>query len=204
MSLIFENDKIEYMAGQIEKLVYEWMEAKPEDIGVQSEYYCPTRDVFQAKLDRMLAEFLTSGSIGEAAYLISAIAGEIGNNSFDHNLGNWPDVTGIFFAYKFFGAEIKIILADRGRGILATLKKVKPELKDDADALKTAFTEKISGRAPENRGNGLKFVRENVEERKMHLSFISGNAKIELNEKMITGEMKENIKGCLAILSLKI
>jgi hypothetical protein len=95
-------------------------------------------------------------------------------------------------------------LADRGQGVLATLEKVKPELSDDQEALKTAFLERISGRAPENRGNGLKFVKENVEEMKMHLLFYSGNAQAELNAKMIVQETSEKFEGCLAILSVKL
>ncbi len=55
-----------------------------------------------------------------------------------------------------------IIIADRGRGIMETLKKVKPGLANDMDALTVVFTERISGRAPEARGNGLKFVYENI------------------------------------------
>jgi len=92
------------------------------------------------------------------------------------------------------------ILADRGQGILATLKKVKPELENDTQALKTAFTERISGRMPERRGNGLKFVKENVEAKKMRLSFFSGNAQAELNDKMKIKKAERAIRGCLAIL----
>ena len=189
------------MQNDLEKDVYQWITARIEDINIQSDYYCQTRDVFQARLEKIAQELLKSESIEENdVYIISAIAGEIGNNSFDHNLGNWPDIAGVFFGYFLENGELKVVLADRGQGILATLKKVKPELKSDAEALKTAFTEKISGRAPENRGNGLKFVKENVEKRKMHLTFISGNAKMELNEKMEIKATDENIRGCLAIL----
>ena len=189
------------MQNDLEKDVYKWISARIEDINNQSDYYCQTRDVFQVRLEKIAQELLKNGSIEENdVYIISAIAGEIGNNSFDHNLGNWPDIAGVFFGYFLENGELKVVLADRGQGILATLKKVKPELKSDAEALKTAFTEKISGRAPENRGNGLKFVKENVEERKMHLTFISGNAKMELNKKMEIKTTDENIRGCLAIL----
>ncbi len=190
------------MQNDLEKNVYQWVSARMEDIDIQSEYYCRTRDIFQARLEKMTQEFLKGGGIEDDIYIISAIAGEIGNNSFDHNLGNWPDVAGVFFGYALNNGKPKVILADRGQGVLATLKKVKPELKSDAEALKTAFTEKISGRAPENRGNGLKFVKENVEEREMHLIFVSGNAKMELNEKMEIKTTDENIRGCLAILSI--
>lgn len=188
------------MESSIEKLAYEWVKTKPEDVDIKSGYYCQTRDVFQARLDRMVRNLLEN--IGEEnAYIISAMAGEIGNNSFDHNLGSWTDIAGVFFAYEFSDKKLKIVLADRGRGILATLKRVKLELKNDEEALKTAFTERISGRAPENRGNGLKFVKENTQNKKMHLTFISGNGKVEINEKMEIEKINDRISGCLAILS---
>lgn len=184
----------------IENLVYEWLLAKPENMGEFSEFYCPTRDVFEGRLNRMLADLLERKAVGDNnVYILSAIAGEIGNNSFDHNLGNWPDVPGIFFAYDFVSG-IKIILADRGQGILKTLKRVRPELKNDQEALRVAFTEKISGRAPESRGNGLKFVRESVESREIYLTFTSGNAQADINEEMEIQELKEGISGCLAII----
>jgi len=194
---------MQIMYNNIEQLTYDWIKASPGKADVESEYYCLTRDIFQARLDRMVSFLLSDGKIKEGdTYIISAIAGEIGNNSFDHNLGNWPDIAGIFFAYEFFGGKLKIGLFDRGRGVLATLKKVKPELNNDMDALRTAFTERISGRAPENRGNGLKFVKENVQNKKMHLTFISGNGKVELNQKMEIEKIKDKINGCLSILSL--
>ncbi len=79
---------------------------------------------------------------------------------------------------------------------------MKPELQNDSDALETAFLERISGRAPERRGNGLKFVKENIKSQKMHLTFISGNAQAELNDKMEIFETESPIAGCLAIITL--
>ena len=133
--------------------------------------------------------------------LISAITGEIGNNSFDHNLGNWPDILGIYFSYSL--TERKIILADRGLGILFTLKKVKPALKSHKDALKVAFTETISGRAPESRGNGLKFVRNIVTQNPIKLTFQTGNAFLELQQGKQDFEVEiltRSIPGCLAVI----
>lgn len=190
------------MKQDLEKLAYEWIIAETDKVDAAS-YYCQNRDIFQAKADKMLNELLEAKSINEGnIYIISAMVNEIGNNSFDHNLGKWPDITGVFFGYEAESDKLKIVLADKGQGVLKTLRQIKPELKNDAEALKVAFTEKISGRAPENRGNGLKFVKENVKNKKMHLTFISGNAQAELNEKMEIKEKKETIKGCLAILSL--
>ena len=190
------------MSNDMKKLSYDWVAGKSSEIDTASDCYCGTRDIFQARLGRMINNLLVNNNIKEKkVYLVSAVAGEIGNNSFDHNLGNWPDIMGIFFIYGFVGNKLKIILADRGQGVLRTLKRVKPELKDDSEALKTAFTERISGRAPEARGNGLKFSKESVEKENMKLLFTSGNARVELNKKMKIKQIDKNVKGCLAILT---
>ena len=191
------------MNSNTTKLAYNWVKSKSDEVDIKSNYYCQTRDIFQVRLSKMTNDLLKNSGIEEnKIYVISAIAGEIGNNSFDHNLGNWPDIMGIFFAYNFNENNLEIILADRGQGILKTLKRVKPELKDDFEALKTAFTERISGRAPEARGNGLKFSKENIEKENMKLVFTSGKAKAELNKKMKITKADKNISGCLAILTL--
>ena len=163
------------------------------------EYYCKTRDVFQARLEHLQSELLDTNNV--SASLISAIAGEIGNNSFDHNLGNWPDVLGIYFSYSL--TEKKIILADRGLGILFTLKKVRPDLNNHKEALKVAFTETVSGRAPESRGNGLKFVRNIVMQNPIKLTFQTGDAFLELEQgkqDIEIGISKRSAPGCLAVI----
>jgi len=164
------------------------------------KYYCKTRDIFQARLEHLQSELLENTNNASSS-LISAIAGEIGNNSFDHNLGNWPDILGIYFSYSL--AERKIILADRGLGILFTLKKAKPDLQSHKEALKVAFTETISGRAPESRGNGLKFVRNIVTQNPIKLTFQTGDAFLELRQGQQDIEVKistTSVPGCLAVI----
>ena len=185
----------------LEKLAYNWISVKAQEVDIKSNFYCQTRDIFQARLEKTPGDLLKNDKMDEGdSYVLAAMVGEIGNNSFDHNLGSWPDVAGIFFAYDFYNNSLKIVLADRGQGVFSSLKKVKPEIKDDSEALKVAFLEKISGRAPENRGNGLKFVKENIEAKNMRLLFISGTAEARLNKKMEIKETTKNIKGCLAII----
>ncbi|MFH1233501.1 MAG: hypothetical protein V1649_02505 [Patescibacteria group bacterium] len=190
------------MIVDIKQLAHQWITAKPKNVNVINDYYCQTRDVFETRNNKILKNLIKHGIDENKAYLISAIIGEIGNNSFDHNLGNWPDITGIFFGFKINNKKVEIVLADRGQGILETLKKAKPELKNNSEALQTAFFEKISGRAPENRGNGLKFVKENIKNIKANLNFISGNAQAELNHQVKIKQIDQNIKGCLAILEI--
>ena len=94
--------------------------------------------------------------------------------------------------------------SDRGQGILKTLRQVKPELANDQKALKVAFTEVISGRAPEARGNGLKFVRKIVEENPFSLLFQTGNAELRLERadtKLRIKETDKSFHGCMAVIN---
>ncbi|MBI2638736.1 hypothetical protein HYW83_04050 [Candidatus Peregrinibacteria bacterium] len=133
-------------------------------------------------------------------YLLISTVGEIGDNSYAHNLGNWSDIPGIFFAYDL--NKKVIVLADRGRGILETLKFVRPALKSHKEALKVAFTEIISGRFPERRGNGLKSVVQNILASDVSLTFRTGDAELNLKK----GDLELNITecetfhGCFAVL----
>jgi len=166
----------------------------------EAEHFCKTRDVFQARLEHFQSDLIKNEDSNFAS-LISAIVGEIGNNSFDHNLGNWPDILGVYFTYSL--SQKKIILADRGLGILSTLKRTLPDLNSHKKALKIAFTEIISGRAPENRGNGLKFVRNVVIQNPITLFFQTGNAVLNLdknNTDVVIEDTDESIRGCMAII----
>lgn len=160
-------------------------------------YFCSDSFVFQSRLLKLGKDLTSSGQILKILPLLMAVVGEIGNNSFDHNLGNWPDIGGIFLAYDI--NKKMIVLADRGQGVLKTLKRVKRNLKTHKEALKTAFTEVISGRSPENRGNGLKFVRSVVVNNKMKLFFQTGNAVLNLKNQpsLIIHKTEKSINGCL-------
>lgn len=182
------------------KLATEWISDK-NGVIPNDEFYCPNIAVFQTRFMRLEKDLASFKELRETYPLIIAAVGEIGNNSFDHNLGNWPDVPGIFFAYDFKKREIA--LADRGQGIFTTLKRVKPEMTDDAQALSVAFTEIISGRAPEARGNGLKFVRKSIPLSGINLSFQTGNAVLHLDKHSTNLEIKSAktaFRGCLALI----
>lgn len=169
----------------------------------QPDMYCQTRDVFQARLEKLQSVLKGNVSLS-AVSLLSAVAAEIGNNSFDHNLGNWPDIPGIFFSYDM---RIRtIILADRGLGILATLKRVKPQLNNASEALHVAFTETLSGRQPEARGNGLKFVRSVIVKNPFTLLFQTGNAQLDLKQgdkNIAIQQTNTFIRGCFATIGFE-
>jgi len=195
----YSKEQIENYSNDIFKLAKNWVSNKTE---ISVQFYCSDSSTFQARLIKMSNELsLTSDkNLKNNFSLVVAIAGEIGNNSFDHNLGNWPDEPGVFFGFDL--SKRQIILADRGQGVLQTLKQVKPELVDDSSALIVAFTEIISGRAPEERGNGLKFVRKVVERNDMKLFFKSGNAELKVSKESPLSIIKSDIsiRGCLVLI----
>lgn len=195
----YPKEQLERFVSDTESIARVWAES-PVAPELSSEQYCRTHDVFKARLDSMSVVLGQDNTVGkDIVSLIAAVVGEIGNNSFDHNFGNWPDVPGIFFSYN---AEKRIIiLADRGLGIRATLLRVRPDLQDDKDALRVAFTEHISGRAPEQRGNGLKFVYNVATRYPMSVSLQSGVAvaNIAKNDGQLRiGLANRNIRGTLA------
>ncbi|MBI5881785.1 MAG: winged helix-turn-helix transcriptional regulator [Elusimicrobia bacterium] len=122
------------------------------------EFVCETRDVFTARLGR-LSSFTRMGLKEDELPLAISVTGEVGNNSFDHNLGNWRDVPGCWFETQATGGWLWICVADRGQGVFRSLTRADPTIPNEPAALVAAFERTLSGRAPENRGNGLKFVR---------------------------------------------
>lgn len=168
------------MSNKYIKIGFGWVSSKNESNIIDSNLYCMTRDIYIARLDKL--RLLLEKKLGDRniSSLVVAITGEIGNNSFDHNLGQWRDVPGIYFAYDL--EKRIIVLADRGQGVKKTIKAVIPSVKDDLDALRIALTKTISGRAPEQRGNGLKFVAKVAENNKFELFFQSGLATAEINK----------------------
>lgn len=164
-------------------------------------WYCSTSDVFKARLERMTNELLARPARSSIAPLIASAAGEVGNNSYDHNLGNWPDTLGTLFAYDL-GKRL-IVLADRGVGVLATLRRIRPDLATHKDALQVAFTEIITGRAPEHRGNGLKYVRKALLQAHARLRFWSGDALVEIDSKSEDIRLlvaTRHVRGCVAVI----
>lgn len=136
---------------------YQWYSSS--QVKTSFKEVCSTRDIFQARLDSMYRELLTQWKNENEIALLSAVVGELGNNCFDHNLGQWQDVSGCWFQYGIQSNMIWTVVSDRGQGVLASLKHVLPSLSDDQSALEIAFQRRISGRGKEKRGNGLKFVR---------------------------------------------
>ncbi|MFA7087858.1 MAG: helix-turn-helix domain-containing protein [Patescibacteria group bacterium] len=201
----YKLSDIHLITSDIFSLAEEWI-LKQTAIEPDSQFFCLDSPTFQTRLNHLEMAMQKIPKLEKDFSFISSVVGEIGNNSFDHNLGSWPDIRGIFFAYDL--SKGQIVLADRGQGILATLKRVRPTLMNDSEALLTAFTEKISGRAPENRGNGLKYVKKVLVDIKkdvpLKLYFQSGNAFTTLGDETINLKIEQTdtaVRGCLALIN---
>lgn len=160
---------------------YQWYLEKK----VSGEYsqVSSTRDVFKARWSHMDQLCLNFWQEPNEVALFSAVIGELGNNCFDHNLGQWRDAAGCWFQHDIQKKSAWVVVADRGQGVLSSLRQTLPTLRDDQMALNTAFEKKISGRSPEHRGNGLKFVRNIINRSPQSgLVCLSGNGEILLGK----------------------
>lgn len=191
----YREKDLEIFASDLFKFASEWVINKTEFPRI---FYCQTSSIFQARLVKMERELIEKPGFEKLYSLIVLVAGEIGDNSFAHNLGKWPDISGIFFGYDL--QKRVIVLADRGLGVLETLRRVRPALSNHIDALKMAFTEFVSGRAPEKRGNGLKSVLDIVITQPINLLFMSGDAEVRIQDPQKIFKVTRGtsmIRGCL-------
>lgn len=195
----YPKEIIDLYLKDIFALAKKWVIDSP--VLPEPQFYCPDSLVFKTRLSRLENDLSKIDEIKKIFPLVSAVVGEIGNNSYDHNLGNWPDIRGIFFAYDL--NKKQIVLADRGQGLLKTLRTVRPGLKNDSEALEVAFTEIISSRATEARGNGLKFVRQVISDNPFDLEFYSGHAKLHIKQGSKNLYFKNsdiNYSGCVSLI----
>ena len=191
----YREKDLEIFTSDLMKFASEWIENNVEFPGT---FYCSTSSIFNARLTKMEYALMQKPEFKKLFSLIVLVAGEIGDNSFAHNLGRWPDTAGIFFGYDL--EKQIIVLADRGLGILETLRRVRPQLSSHTEAMKVAFTEFISGRAPEKRGNGLKLVREVITDNPIDLFYTSGDAEVRMkgsNKIFHVTRGQHTLRGCL-------
>lgn len=175
-----------------EIIIQNAIENKTNEFKSKIDKFSITRDFFNARLQVYISE--------TSKWLESAVIGELGNNTFDHNFQFLPGFPrGVFFDSSF--QDEYIIIADFGIGVLGSLRTVYPEIESDLEAVEKAFTQRISGRYPEQRGNGLKFVIENVQNNSWNFFFQSGSACCNADESGYKfSESNTPLSGTLAIL----
>lgn len=138
-----------------------------ENLNILEISCCRYRDDFSARLDRLYKVFKNIGLDENQARLIAALVGELGNNVYDHNLGNWPtDISGCFITAQNYSQRkcLEFVIGDPGIGFLGSLKNAYPDLKDDLGAIKLGLSGK-TGWIDTKRGNGLLFVQKAAFER---------------------------------------
>lgn len=162
-------------------------------VGQFEENFSKTRDIFDARL--MTYNNRTKN------WLFGAVIGELGANTFDHNFSFKSDSPkGIFCDFE--SRKSHVFMCDFGSGLKSTLSRVIKNIDSDEKAMETAFTKPISGRAPEMRGNGLKFVISSVVENGWNLFYQSGNAICKVDKNGYEFEKSDFYhEGCFCILS---
>ena len=167
------------------------------------DFYFPKEPVLNGKV-AIGAHLALEGLFADdyIGVIISATM-ELVGNAFYHNRGQWPDLEGAFYVLDRTGK--RIIVADRGVGLLKNLKLVENGLRTHAEALLIAFTKQISSRLGEgHRGFGLKFTRKCVEEGYLkRIVFQTGDARLEIragDKKLYIDTVSSPIQGCLAVI----
>lgn len=87
--------------------------------------------------------------------------------------------------FQITSQDIVVYIADRGQGIIETLSKALPQPNKPSEILRKAFEERVTGRAPEKRGNGLKFVNLHIQKNQNSLVCYTQNEIYFINEEFI-------------------
>lgn len=121
---------------------------------------------FYGEYENIFEEFSKIGFSQNNAALITSSIGELVDNAFHHNLGQWNSSFGplvILMAQNILDKqEINISICDFGVGFLETLKNNYPQLKSEAEAIEVAIKPKTTGRISKIGGNGLVYLQKNI------------------------------------------
>ncbi len=124
--------------------------------------HCYYRDEFNARLGHFITMFKNFGLNENDSQRATALVGELGNNVFDHNLGNWPtNISGCIIAAQNYPSikTIEIAVGDPGVGFYGSLKTAFPDINNDIEAIKLGLAGN-TGRIGEIRGNGLRLIQQ--------------------------------------------
>lgn len=177
-----------------------------EDSDVQElSTRCNRRDEFDVRLGRFLNLFEKFGLHKDDARRATALIGELGNNVFDHNSGNWPtNIPGCVIAVRNYLTQrrLEVVVGDPGIGFLGSLKAAFPEIKTDVEAVKKGLAG-YTGRVGERRGNGLRLIQDwTVNNFSGELAIQSGRGLVVVTKKDIKESDAHVILGTLAKLVL--
>jgi hypothetical protein len=83
------------------------------------------------------------------------------------------------------------IIADRGQGVKSSLSKIYQLVHPEESFLEVAYQKVITGRAPEKRGNGLKFTKKNILKCHLGLYTVSSGEEFSIG-KILQSEIFQN------------
>lgn len=163
--------------------------------------HCSSRDQFDGRLGRFISMFQHFGLDENEAKRATSVIGELGNNTFDHNLGNWPtDIGGCIIAAQNYPnfKRIQVVVGDPGVGFFGSLKAAFPELKSDIEAIKKGLAGN-TGRIGEVRGNGLRIIQNwTIDNFSGILAIHSGEGFVRVDKEGIKDKKVHGILGTLA------
>ena len=188
-----------------ERYLKEFDLGEKDNLNIQEIIHCRYRDEFNARLERFVGIFKNFGLVENDARLITAIVGELGNNVFDHNLGNWPtDISGCFIAAQNYPLEkiLEFTIGDTGMGFLGSLKARFPNLKNDIEAISCGLAGN-TGRINEIRGNGLRIIQSwTINNFCGNIYIHSGNGFVEIDKNGIKSKETFKIIGTIVQIML--
>ena len=137
----------------------------------ENVFYNETREQSNARISKWVRYFQSQKIELQDSVVLGAILGELTNNAFDHNLGQWDSMPGCVVGFQMNPTKklLQLAIGDRGQGIISSLQNTVGQKISPQDVLFKAFNERVSGRAPEKRGNGLKFVLKHINEKNNYL-----------------------------------
>ena len=158
-----------------------------------------------ARLNNFIRMYENFGLDEDQARLVVALIGELGNNVFDHNSGNWPtDIAGCFITAQNYPKKkcLELVIGDPGIGFLGSLKSNYPDLEEDISAIRLGLSGK-TGRINERRGNGLKFIQKWTLDRFDGSMLIhSGNGLVTVDKCGINDRIASKISGTIIQIML--
>ncbi len=124
--------------------------------------HCNFRDALEARLGSKIRRMFSHFGLNEDEEpMATSLVGELGNNVFDHNDGQWPtSVRGAIILAQMNPQKrsAEVVVADPGIGFSGSLKALNPNIESDVDAIKLGLTG-VTGRVGEPRGQGLQIVK---------------------------------------------
>lgn len=155
------------------------------------KFYSSKQD-FYGEYEEIFSEFIKIGFSKNNAALITSSIGEIIDNAFYHNLGQWNSEFGplvVFIAQHIPDKKnINISVCDFGVGFLSTLAENYPFLKTEGEAIAVALKANTTGRINKAGGNGLVYLQKNI------FNGFAGNIMIRSKNVLVAVDKKEQTK----------